>query len=177
MAISSISQARQRWSTPTTLRLYFSRASYTLLMVVVGVSLLSSASLYQVPGVSNQAAVSQLGSPIKHIIIMMKENRTFDNLFGTFPGADGATTYTDPYGKVHPLNHQPDPIKNDISHSHDSFVLAYDHGKLDKFSLLPGAIQDGVDEADSQLTTFHYYFDSNRISLTPPWRLAWKLTA
>src|SRR5438477_12069674 len=106
MAIGSISQTRQRWSTPTTLRLYFARASHTLLMVVVGVSLLSSASLYQVPGASNRAAVSQLGSPIKHIIIMMKENRTFDNLFGTFPEADGATTYHDPYGKVHPLIHQ-----------------------------------------------------------------------
>src|SRR5437763_9967783 len=151
MALGSISGTRRRWSTPATLRLHLTRVVHALLMVAVGVSLLSSTSLYQLPGASKRAVVSQPGSPIKHIIIMMKENRTFDNLFGAFPGADGATTYTDPYGKVHPLNHQPDPIKNDISHSHDSFVLAYDHGKLDKFSLLPGAIQDGVDEADSQL--------------------------
>jgi phospholipase C len=29
---------------------------------------------------------------IKHIVFIVKENRTFDNYFGTFPGADGATT-------------------------------------------------------------------------------------
>ena len=28
---------------------------------------------------------------IKHIVFMVKENRTFDTYFGTFPGADGAT--------------------------------------------------------------------------------------
>src|SRR5712692_3450408 len=29
---------------------------------------------------------------IQHIVFIVKENRTFDNYFGTFPGADGATT-------------------------------------------------------------------------------------
>src|SRR5207249_9593004 len=29
--------------------------------------------------------------PIKHVVIIVKENRTFDQLFGQFPGADGAT--------------------------------------------------------------------------------------
>jgi len=70
--------------------------------------------------------------------------------FGRFPGANGATTYTDPNGVVHSLNHQPDHLLNDIDHSHTESVLAYDNGKLDKFSLLKGAIQNGVDEADSQ---------------------------
>src|SRR3984957_9023823 len=33
--------------------------------------------------------VSQIaGSPIDHIVIIMQENRTFDNLFNGFPGAD-----------------------------------------------------------------------------------------
>ena len=30
-------------------------------------------------------------NPIKHVIFMVKENRTFDHYFGTYPGADGAT--------------------------------------------------------------------------------------
>ena len=29
---------------------------------------------------------------INHIVFVIKENRTFDNYFGQFPGADGATT-------------------------------------------------------------------------------------
>src|ERR1700730_8560943 len=31
-------------------------------------------------------------SPIKHIVFIMKENHTFDSLFGSFPGVNGATT-------------------------------------------------------------------------------------
>jgi phospholipase C len=34
------------------------------------------------------------GSPIKHVIIVIQENRSFDNLFATFPNADGTTTGT-----------------------------------------------------------------------------------
>jgi phospholipase C len=30
-----------------------------------------------------------IASPIKHVIIIMQENRSFDSYFGTFPGADG----------------------------------------------------------------------------------------
>ncbi len=90
-------------------------------------------------------------NPIQHIVIMDKENRTFDDLFGTFQGANGATTYTDPQGHVHKLNHQPDHLLNDIHHEPQYAHLAIDGGKMDKFSLISGAIQNGVDEADSQL--------------------------
>jgi phospholipase C len=31
---------------------------------------------------------------IKHIVFIVKENRTFDNYFGTFPGADGRYLWT-----------------------------------------------------------------------------------
>src|SRR5579863_4022795 len=33
---------------------------------------------------------------VKHVVIMIQENRSFDNLFATFPNADGALQ-----GKVH----------------------------------------------------------------------------
>ena len=29
--------------------------------------------------------------PIKHVVFIVKENRSFDEMFGRFPGADGAT--------------------------------------------------------------------------------------
>lgn len=93
--------------------------------------------------------------PIQHIVIMVKENRTFDNYFGTFPGADGATTYTDPQGKVHQLTHDPDMLNTDILHTHYAYLKAFDKGKLDKFSELKGAIQDinggPTDVADGQM--------------------------
>ena len=30
-------------------------------------------------------------TPIDHVVFIIKENRTFDHYFGTYPGADGAT--------------------------------------------------------------------------------------
>lgn len=47
------------------------------------------------PGFESQpaGATTRASNPIKHIVIMVKENRTFDTMFGTFPGADGATTF------------------------------------------------------------------------------------
>ena len=30
-------------------------------------------------------------NPIKHVIFLVKENHSFDNYFGRYPGADGAT--------------------------------------------------------------------------------------
>ncbi len=40
------------------------------------------------PGASGQ------GSPIKHVIVLMQENRTFDHYFGKYPGADGLPSGT-----------------------------------------------------------------------------------
>src|SRR4051794_18989456 len=45
------------------------------------------------PGQGRLVALSRdAAAPIKHIVFLVKENHTFDNYFGTFPGADGATT-------------------------------------------------------------------------------------
>ena len=45
---------------------------------------------------------------IKHIVFIVKENRTFDNYFGTFPGADGVTSGTISTGEVIPLRQAPE---------------------------------------------------------------------
>src|SRR6516162_7413129 len=54
---------------------------------------------------------------IQHVVFIIKENRTFDNYFGTFPGADGTTTGTLSTGQVIPLGHTPDQTPRDIDHS------------------------------------------------------------
>jgi phospholipase C len=102
---------------------------------------------------SNGLADLQNGAPtpIRHIVIMDKENRSFDDYFGRFPGADGTTTYTDSSGHIRPLIHQPDRLHGDINHYPQDAHLAYDDGRMDRFSQLPGATQGGVDMADSQL--------------------------
>jgi phospholipase C len=102
-----------------------------------------------------QRASCPLGSacnPIEHIVIMDKENRSFDSMFGTFPGADGATTYRDDHGQIRPLAHQPDHLQGDIGHDFLNARIAYNDGKMDHFSQVSNAIQGGVDVADSQFS-------------------------
>ncbi len=89
---------------------------------------------------------------IKHIVFLVKENRTFDNYFGTFPAADGATSGTISTGQTINLRHAPDVLPRDISHSFQSAVLAIDSGAMDKFDLIPGGNQHGDYLAYSQYT-------------------------
>ncbi|MGH2443895.1 MAG: phospholipase C [Chloroflexota bacterium] len=89
--------------------------------------------------------------PIKHIVIIDKENRSFDEIFGRFPGADGTTTAIMASGKSVPLAHTPDHTLLDIGHAGDAAALAINNGRMNQFDLLPGAIQDGHNIADSQL--------------------------
>src|SRR6266571_4496747 len=73
--------------------------------------------------------------PIKHIVFFIKENRTFDNYFGTYPGANGTTTAMDSKGQMVPLHHESDQVP-DIDHSSQGARNAYDNGKMDRFNLL-----------------------------------------
>ena len=41
--------------------------------------------------------------PIKHVVVIVKENHTFDNYFGSFPGAEGTTTCKQVDGEHVPL--------------------------------------------------------------------------
>jgi len=49
---------------------------------------------------------------IQHIVIIVKENHTFDNYFGTFPRANGDAT----------LAHAPDPPPSDPPHNHAAWL-------------------------------------------------------
>jgi phospholipase C len=75
-----------------------------------------------------------------HVIVMIQENRSFDNFFATYGhGADGATTgqMIDPSsGNVVtvPLT-KASLIGPDIGHTWQQFVQSYDKGKMDGFSL------------------------------------------
>jgi phospholipase C len=88
--------------------------------------------------------------PLRHVVIIIKENRSFDNLFGRFPGADGATTGKLSSGKTVPLGHMPDSFLFDLGHDASAARLAVDGGKMDGFDRLSGAIQGNRDIALSQ---------------------------
>jgi phospholipase C len=72
---------------------------------------------------------------IQHFVFIIKENRTFDNYFGTFPGANGATQGTISTGQVLPLAHAPDVMPRGVAHTWQAAMQAIDYGRMDGFDL------------------------------------------
>src|SRR6266700_198045 len=74
---------------------------------------------------------------IKHIVFTIKENRSFDQYFGTFPGADGATSGKTSSGKIiNPLPRTPDKMPHDLGHDWSDAHTAINMGKMDQFDLV-----------------------------------------
>jgi phospholipase C len=76
---------------------------------------------------------SPSGSPIRHVVVIMQENRTFDNFFHGFPGADSAQSGLSK-GKVVPLLPVPLAERYDLDHSHLGWWNAWDNGQMDGFA-------------------------------------------
>jgi phospholipase C len=89
------------------------------------------------PTATARAAAAPVGlQRITQVVFIIKENRTFDNYFGTFPGANGATSGKLSTGQTIPLGHTPDRTPFDMAHSYQAVVLAIDGGRMDKFDLI-----------------------------------------
>src|SRR5438270_13779814 len=94
----------------------------TALIAIIGVA------IWQISPVApnlfvhaNDKRSASTQSPIQHVVIIMMENHTFDNLFGRFPGANG-------YQEAHASN----PQRNDFNHDAPATVGAIDGGKMDE---------------------------------------------
>jgi phospholipase C len=110
-----------------------------------------------------------LGSnAIRHVVVIVQENRSFDNLFHGFPGADTATSGASHSGQV-----ALEPIglasPDDIEHLHETFLVEYDGGRLDGFD------QAGVIAPPHKPPTrgveFPYSYVT-RSDIEPYWQLA-----
>jgi phospholipase C len=78
---------------------------------------------------------------ISHVVIIIKENRSFDHMFGTLTGVDGARKGKIKSGKTIPLSHAFDQVQNP-AHTWRAAQLAMDHGKMDGFNLENGCLTD-----------------------------------
>jgi phospholipase C len=74
---------------------------------------------------------------IKHIVVVIMENRTVDDLFNGFPGADTVTAGLKHDGTMQPLQSQLLEVPCDPDHSHTGWETAYDKGKNDGWDLDP----------------------------------------
>lgn len=115
-------------------------------------------------------------SPIAHVVIMIQENRTFNDFFATFPGADGTTTgqvVPNPscsppitYKESIPLSKMPLVLPQDLEHEYYGYHTAYDHGRMDAFDTVRFGGPNGIPEC-----TYPYqYTDPTQIQ--PYWNLA-----
>ena len=96
-------------------------------------------------------------TPIQHIVVLMQENHTFDNYFGTYPGADGIPTGVcmpiDPAnpgaGCIQP-HHLTSHRTIDLNHGSDVAALVENGGNWNNFVFaqnqrnLPGDARDGL---------------------------------
>jgi phospholipase C len=72
---------------------------------------------------------------IQHIVFIIKENRSFNEYFGTFPGATGATSGPVSNGSTITLNHTPDRVR-DLGHGWNDALTAINGGKMNQFDLV-----------------------------------------
>jgi phospholipase C len=109
---------------------------YVLCVLVIAVLLPNAGALADRP---NQTSKSK--KPIQHFVVLMQENHTFDNYFGTYPGANGIQPGTcipvDPFDKTNTecveSFHIGDRPIDDLDHSLSTFQMQYNDGKMDGF--------------------------------------------
>ena len=72
---------------------------------------------------------------IQHIVFIIKENRSFNSYFGTYPGVTGATSGPVSNGSTVTLTHLPDRIR-DMGHTWNDAMTAMNGGKMNQFDLV-----------------------------------------
>jgi phospholipase C len=70
---------------------------------------------------------------IQHIVIIVQENRTVDNLFNGFPGADTVKSGKDSHGRTIVLKNSPLEVPYDPRHEHADFLTDYNGGSMNGF--------------------------------------------
>ncbi|HTU82204.1 MAG TPA: alkaline phosphatase family protein [Candidatus Acidoferrales bacterium] len=147
------------------------RARFAAAIALLAVASCASSSTAIVPAPrvpsGRTAAAGRDGrasSPIRHVVIVIQENRSFDNLFATFPGADGATSGLGRNAGRIPLT--PVTLTETFipGHHYTDFLTDYDHGKMDGFDVAP--MGDGY---AAGTRAYEYVFPSE---IAPYWTIA-----
>ena len=105
-------------------------------------------------------------TPIEHVVFIVKENRTFDNYFATYPGAEGATEggtircdqdgCRD--GPVVQLSEGPDVYPHDLTHCFRCGLVAINGGEMNGFNRMNGVIPQSAnaDLYGADMTGYSY---------------------
>jgi len=94
---------------------------------------------------------------IQHTVIILQENHTFDNYFGTFPGADGVTRGVTSTGSLVPLTPMTDVYTAPVCNSWDCAIQAMDGGKMDSFDRLSGGLSAYTQASQQEIPHYWQY--------------------
>ena len=75
------------------------------------------------------------GGKIRHVIVIVQENRSIDNLFNGYKGVDSVQSGSG-HGKTYKLRPLSMSVLHDVNHDHIQFLEDYDRGKMDGFDRL-----------------------------------------
>jgi phospholipase C len=105
-------------------------------------------------------------TPIEHVVFIVKENRTFDNYFATYPGAEGATEGGTiacdedgcEDGPVVELTEGPDVYPHDLTHCFRCGLVAINGGKMNGYNRMNGVIPQSTnaDLYGADMTGYSY---------------------
>jgi phospholipase C len=106
-----------------------------LLLALFACAPLSSSRNAALPATMVTTAGVPAGKYIKHIVVVVQENRSFNMIFAGFPGAVTATSGLNSLGQTIPLT----PIsfkdpRGDMGHEFNTAVNSWDGGKMDRFN-------------------------------------------
>jgi phospholipase C len=129
--------------------------------VALGIALLAACTSGDPPETVTGGALGSYVVPagihkIKHVIMIMQENRSFDSYFGTYPGAtgipmhDGVPTICvpDPAGGCDPPYHDTSDINGGGPHGVVNALADVNHGKMDGFIRQRNAAKSTCTEPD-----------------------------
>jgi phospholipase C len=91
-----------------------------------------------------RAYLDALHRNVKHVVIVIQENRSVDNLFNGFPGADTVRVGKTKRGTA-PLRPVDLDFPADVDHQHRAFVQAYDGGAMDGWESVFSSPQQNAD--------------------------------
>jgi phospholipase C len=139
----------------------------------VGLSACNGGASSSIPGgttPSSRLRHATGSTPISHVVLIVQENRTLNNFFATFPGANGTTVGKRRVGKKKKTQNVALTEvglfqKKDLNHSYSGFLTAYDGGKMDGFNEVKSSVGN-----KGEGVAPYVYVDPSQIA--PYWTLA-----
>jgi phospholipase C len=91
------------------------------------------------------ASAAPAANPIKHVVVVVKENHTFDNYFGSYPGANGTLDSSGnnlcptAAGGTGPCQEASDAVSHDLCHEHSCALADWNGGGMNGWNKAGGS--------------------------------------